>query len=899
MVTSGLNKPLLGLALLVMLLPAGALHAGAAELPSQPTHWEWAGWGGGGFFWCCAYHPTDPNVLYLGGDVAGVYRSDDQGRHWRFINQGLTNYGVYGMAISRSHPDTLYILTLDGICKTTDGGRIWHLLEQTARGKLGIAAKRGGSVRPIAIDPTNPDVVYAGSGAGKLYKTADGGATWQSIPYLQTAAAGPPSVAASTAAFHGTGFLVLTYDSDAADWNKNGRVEKPCAYPAGADWSAYKKMTARVFVPPGATKIEAQLVVQTGDNWLWQQGPFVAGTPGAWTEVSLDLSALKGMEKVRMAYVVVRSPQAPYHGEVFIDAVALHAAADSALGQPGVTLLADWEKPGDTDGWRANRTIKDALYITEARQSADAGPKEKGAIATVAVDPRNSGRVYACSSEYGILRSEDGGATWVRLRTPRSATSVALFSKDPGILYAAFGKEGVQKSTDGGTTWLPAGSGIDPECAITEVAVHPTDPNVVWCVGAKEWKGFFYRSEDGGKSWTGSRLMRRDLAGSPTLPEETGGGAMPPGVADLSRPTNIAVSPANPNLLFLSGNWRNCLSTDGGRTWSERVNGADITCVQDIRFLGTKTYVCAMDEGSFVSEDGGKVWRQLFPLKYDEHLSGHHWRLHVLPKGGTERILATVFPWSGDPNAVLISEDGGKSFAASAAGLPTYIPKANCMWGQGYARALAADPNDPNVLYLGIDGDPEPAQNRAGGGLFRSTDGGRTWRQLPNQPGSRRVFFGLAVDPTASRRIFWAACGAGGGVYRSEDAGETWEHVFRNEAWVFNLAISPAGVIYCGSQNLWRSSDHGKTWRPASKFGSGSAVITGIEIDPRDENRIWISRVTWGESAQGGIYRTTDAGKTWEEITGDIGYRKPLVLRFNPATHELWAGGVGLFKTPQ
>ena len=73
----------------------------------------------------------------------------------------------------------------------------------------------------------------------------------------------------------------------------------------------------------------------------------------------------------------------------------------------------------------------------------------------------------------------------------------------------------------------------------------------------------------------------------------------------------------------------------------------------------------------------------------------------------------------------------------------------------------------------------------------------------------------------------------------------------------------------------------------------------GVELDPRDERRIWISRVVWGDRAAGGVYRTTDGGATWEDITGDLPYRKPLVLRFNAETGHLWAGGVGLFRIRQ
>jgi hypothetical protein len=245
---------------------------------------------------------------------------------------------------------------------------------------------------------------------------------------------------------------------------------------------------------------------------------------------------------------------------------------------------------------------------------------------------------------------------------------------------------------------------------------------------------------------------------------------------------------------------------------------------------------------------------------------------------------------------VVLSEDGGKNFRGVTTGLPNYVPTANTMWGQGYARALAVDPQNPQVVYLGIDGDCD--EGRSGGGIFKSVDGGHTWGQLANQPRSRRMFFALAVDPTDPQRIYWGACGAGGGLHCSEDGGTSWRQVFANESWVFNVLVTGDGVVYCAGNNLWRSTDHGKTWKQLTHL-PGSRVIVGLESDPRDPRSMWISATTWSDDAEGGVFKTRDGGATWQEITGNLPYCKPLVLRFNPATEELWAGGVGLYRLKQ
>jgi hypothetical protein len=299
-----------------------------------------------------------------------------------------------------------------------------------------------------------------------------------------------------------------------------------------------------------------------------------------------------------------------------------------------------------------------------------------------------------------------------------------------------------------------------------------------------------------------------------------------------------------------------------------------------------------MDEGLLMSEDDGKTWRQMWPLKYDPEVSGHYERVAVNDINGIERIIATCYPWGGGPNRVVLSNDGGRTFATRTSGLPDYLPRANTMWGTGYARALAVDPVDPRRVYLGIDGDPE--DGKTGGGAFKSEDGGQTWKQLPHQPGSRRVFFGLAVDPTHSRRLYWGGCGDGGGLYRSEDGGETWQLVFDGEKWIFNVLVTAAGVVYCPGNQLWRSSDHGKTWEQISHFEPARQIV-GLEADPRDSRTLWISTVSWDGTANGGVYETRDGGATWQDISNPL-YRAPLILRFNPATNELWAGGAGLFK---
>lgn len=862
-----------------------AVGGARAEPAAAETKWTWTGWGGGGFYWSAVFDPADADVIYLGGDVAGLYKSVDRGGTWRFINRGLHEYGVYSLAIAKNDPKVLYAMTPNGMARSANGGDDWVRLPATFKSALNLSTRRGGTVRGVAVHPLNPDIVYAGSGDGRLCKSVDGGRTWAPLDYLAALAAEAPA-GTSPAAASGEGFLWLTYESVAGDWTRHGRIEKYLGN--GEDWSAFGRASARLYAPPGAPRLVAQLVLQSGDDWKWQEGPESVLRPGEWTEVSLDLSRVANLAAARMLHVVVRAGGVAWRGEIGLDAVMLHPA-DAA--QPA-RVLGDWEKAGNLDGWRLSKAA-DAPFVRGARTSGEPPPEARAPIGAVTIAESDPDRVFVAHRKLGVFRSLDGGATWTRLETPRGAAHVTVFPTDTQRVFAAFGTDGVRTSQDGGATWRNASGNLPAKCDARELAVDPRDPQVIHLIGAEGWSGMFFTTRDGGATWTLSKRFQRDLVANPTLPGEGAEGG-------LSRPGNLAMSPSEPDMLFIAANWNNILSADGGRTWRESIRGADITCFHDIRFVGGSVYAVAMDEGLLRSRDNGATWNQLVPLRYEAGLSGHQWRVFARQKeDGAHHIVSTVSPWRAAeeyPNLVLVSDDDGKTFAR-AEGLPEYRPRINTMWGEGYARALAADPRNPDTLYLGIDGDPEPARGLDGGGVFKSADGGRTWTRLPSQPGSRRMFYGLAVDPTDSDRIFWGCCGAGGGVYRSDDAGASWVKTPVGESWIFNVDISAAGTAYAGGNNLWRSTDGGRTWKALTKLEG--VTVVGIATDPGDDQRVWISAVTWDGSDRGGIYRTVDGGATWQEITGDIPYRKPLILRYNAKTGELWAAGVAAFKTPQ
>lgn len=868
------------------LLISGAMDAttaaeakGRGALKGTSTHWEPAGWGGGGFYWATVFDPTRNGVIYMSGDVAGIYKSDDHGQHWRMINNGLPGYAVYALAVD-THSQTVFAGTEQGLCKSTNGGEHWTLLPNTGPDELHLTSERGRSTDNIAVDPVDGNVIYVGSPSGIICKSSDGGETWKQV-YGPTVKYVPANV--------------MQLQMGGQTGQAFGGFWCPLRSPStikAADCRGFEfYLKADGTMVPG--KVVVSVTTRDGTRYNTSKDLTNIFSGKVWKKVFLKSDDF--ILDANSAKTRTRAPSTPDWPKVNrFDLVCVNGLDNEATVQlKKFDFVLHSSAGAAADHLVAKDFRRDKVLYTygNAKISVSHHGKVKmgGTIQSVTVSSKNPELILAATHGHGVLMSQDAGQTWRELGTPQHAKGVAVAPSDENVMYGAFGRDGIYKSTNRGQTWTKCSDGI--ESSVLRVVISPTRSDHVYAIGNNGWNGVYYSSQDGGKTWHGLSQATVDYATSPVNGPATGTGKL-----GLSTLTDLALNPHNPNEMFISGNWNSFYSGDGGKTWVVAVSGANISCIYDIRFHGSRVYVGVMDEGSLVSENDGAHWRRLWPLEYSQQISGHDWRLAIsdgqMP--GQDHIVATVSPWTGKPSLVLVSDDGGKTHRVVTEGLPDYVPTVDTMWGRGYARALASDPHNPKTLYLGIDGAPSNGHN--GGGIFKSEDGGNSWRQLAHQPGDREMFFGLAVDPTDSRRLYWGCCGKGGGLWRSDDGGESWQHVFDQETYVFNIFVTSDGTLYCPGKNLWRSTDHGHTWTQLTHFQQNWTII-GLADNPDNKNMFWISATTWDSSSMGGVFQTTDGGRTWQEITGDLPYRKPLILRYDPAKRQLWAGGVGLSKT--
>lgn len=184
--------------------------------------------------------------------------------------------------------------------------------------------------------------------------------------------------------------------------------------------------------------------------------------------------------------------------------------------------------------------------------------------------------------------------------------------------------------------------------------------------------------------------------------------------------------------------------------------------------------------------------------------------------------------------------------------------------------SLAVDPVDPSIMFAGTGTPNKP-------GIYRSTDAGKSWEhrrmeiadECPNVGVPRPT--GIAVDPTDHRNI-WVGLEVDG-VRRSRDGGDTWTKV--NGAIpnldVHNVLVTagpPKAVFTVVNDDVWRSTDDGKTWQPArAREVFPWHYPRGIAVKPNDPRTVFLTLGDATPGRVGTVMRSKDAGATWESLS--------------------------------
>jgi photosystem II stability/assembly factor-like uncharacterized protein len=314
------------------------------------------------------------------------------------------------------------------------------------------------------------------------------------------------------------------------------------------------------------------------------------------------------------------------------------------------------------------------------------------------------------------------------------------------------------------------------------------------------------------------------------------------------------------------GLWK---SLNSGRTWTPIFDANNVASIGAIAvstsnpntvYVGTgepdMRDSIAYGDGVYKSTDAGKTWKHL-GLENTKQIG----RIIVDPKNpNTVFVAAMGNAYAPNPDrGVFRSQDGGATWQK--------VLFKNDDVG---AIDLAFDPIDSKVVYATLWNVRRPPwfiyapANGPGGGIFKSSDGGSTWKEISaGLPVEGRGHIGIAVASSNRNRLYAVVDAKEGGVFISNDAGVTWARLSADKrlwdrGWYFEkVTVDPknADIVYVMNTSIYRSTDAGKTWTPI-KGAPGGDDYHQLWINPDDPKRMIVA------SDQGSIV-TVDGALTW------------------------------------
>jgi len=325
----------------------------------------------------------------------------------------------------------------------------------------------------------------------------------------------------------------------------------------------------------------------------------------------------------------------------------------------------------------------------------------------------SKGTILVGTVGQGVMMSADDGESWTRASVRHGMHSDCIVrvlrsdTRSPEVVYAGT-DFGLYRSDDGGGAWRLLDNPMKGS-AVWSIAIDPLDPSVLFAgVGTPNAPGIF-RSTDAGKSWW---RLRVDIAdGCPNV--------------GVPRPTGIAIDPTNDRNVWVGLEVDGVrYSRDGGETWA-RVNGQIPN--QDVHNVlviegPPKTVFTVVNDDIWRSTDDGRTWQAARARE--------------------------VFPWH-------------------------------------YPRGIAAKPGDPRTVFLTL-GDSTPGRI---GTVVRSRDAGVTWEPLALTVQPNSAVWTVAVSSSAPDTMF--AASRYGYLYRSDDGGDSWRKLWREFGEVSSIQWIP------------------------------------------------------------------------------------------------------------
>ena len=358
-------------------------------------------------------------------------------------------------------------------------------------------------------------------------------------------------------------------------------------------------------------------------------------------------------------------------------------------------------------------------------------------------------------------------------------------------------------------------------------------------------------------------------AGKPQFDEKLFGGMRYRLVGPFRGGRVLAVEgvPGEPNVYYFGavagGVWK---TTDGGDNWKPLFDKYSVSSIgaldvsrsnHNVIYVGTGEACIrgniSYGDGVYKSTDGGLSWKNL-GLKDTQHIGAI-----IVDPSNPDVVFVAALGHAYGPNTergVYRTTDGGKTWQ-----------KVLYKDDKTGAVDVVFDPNNSNILYASLwEAYRTPYSLNSGGpgsGLYKSEDGGSTWKHLQGNglPDGILGRIGVTVSGGDSNRVYALIEANKGGLYRSDDAGQSWtlandDGRFRQRAWYFTHVFADPkspDTLYILNTGLYKSTDAGRSF---SLLPAPHGDHHGLWIDPTNPARII-------NGNDGGTTISTDGGRTW------------------------------------
>ncbi|MFQ5601755.1 MAG: FlgD immunoglobulin-like domain containing protein [bacterium] len=548
-----------------------------------------------------------------------------------------------------------------------------------------------------------------------------------------------------------------------------------------------------------------------------------------------------------------------------------------------------------------------------------------GRTLALALNPQNPQTLYAGSASGGLWRSYSGGVgaqAWEYVSTGfpvLGVSAIAIAEHDSNVIYIGTGEVynyqnagtgftlrptrgsygiGILKTTDGGMTWTPSLDWTaNQKRGVWAVRINPLNPNTVWAATTEG----VYKSLDAGTSWhlQNSTKMIMDL------------------VLHTQDTNTVYIAAGN-----LRSSGRGIYRTqDGGQTWEPLIQGLPddfggkvqlATCASAGNILYASFGNSTSSRDSFTrlcrTEDGGDTWQIVNSTDYSLWQGWFSHDVAVHPQQAHVLMAVGISVWKSTSAGEILNEKGGGGIPYGRP--PVGGPEGPANYVHADIHDVIYDPSNPNVIYFATDG-----------GIFRSTDGGETFEGCNGGYQTTQFYQGVASSRQDSLLLIGGMQDNGSAIFDGQLA---WQRVWGGDGAFTAIHSKNDRIIYTSSQrlNIVKSFDRGANWNRLTKVPDtgGTAFIAPFILAETDPEVIYAGRsvvykstnggLSWQSTNSGppldrnpllafaishqnddvvyastapvyfraGVYRTTNSGATWENITGNLPDRYPVDL---------------------